>query len=51
MFVYYIYILSDIGCSKLGGITEDVYKDFLTEAYTHADGTPVNQDAAQEIVR
>ena len=49
--VYYIYISFQIQDARSQGITEDVYKDFLTEAYIHADGTPVSQDAAQEIVR
>ena len=32
------------------GIKTNIYRDFLLQVYLHADGTPVTQRAAEEIV-
>ena len=39
MFTFFCLIFFQIEDARTQGVAEDVYNDFLTEAYTHTDGT------------
>ena len=45
--MFQIFHLDD---AKEKGITRGVYRDFIIQARTRVDGTPVSREAAEEIV-